>query len=130
VVTTLANIDVIASSNKAVKVFTVDQTTVKDGSLIVCDISGDGIFDRAFYKSGLLNLVPSQNIDVIDITDESITIYANGYIHVVELEGEALFDDNYFSLLPYEQRTISYQKTRNTQNDEISAKCYTINNDR
>ena len=129
-ITTLANIDVIASSNKAVKVFTMDQVNVKDDALIVCDILGDGIYDRAFYKSGLLNLVPSQNIDVIDITDESITIYANGYIHVVELEGEALFDDNYFSLLPYEQRTISYQKTRNTQNDEISAKCYTINNDR
>ena len=126
-ITTLAKLEVTAYSNKSAKVFTLDQPAIYDGTIIVCDIKGDGIFDRTFYKCGTLPIIPSKNIEVTEKTDNSITVMANEYIHSVELEGEFIFEDNYFSLLPGESRCISYCKTRNSQSDDISIVGYTIN---
>ena len=44
-------------------------------------------------------------------TGDTVTLYAGAYVHAVELEGEAVFEDNYFSLLPGESRTVSYRLT-------------------
>ena len=42
---------------------------------------------------------------------------------IVELEGEMIFDDNYFSLLPGEKRRIHYSKS---ETDDISICGYSL----
>jgi hypothetical protein len=44
----------------------------------------------------------------------------------MELEGEFIFEDNYFSLLPGETRTIHFRPAEHAQDDELSVIGYTI----
>ena len=52
-----------------------------------------------------------QNYDyeIIDKTDEDVIIRAKKYIHAVEVEGDTVTDDNYFSLVPGETRTVKFE---------------------
>ncbi|MDY4212562.1 MAG: glycoside hydrolase family 2 protein, partial [Eubacteriales bacterium] len=85
---------------------------------------GDGAVDRAFYKSGNLEIAPC-DVTITDKTDEYIEVTAKKYIHAVEFEGEMVFDDNYFSLLPNETRRVHYKKMNNAAN-EIGVCGYTL----
>ena len=44
----------------------------------------------------------------------------------VELEGEFVFEDNYFSLLPGERRTVHFRPAENAQSTELSVAGYTV----
>ena len=44
----------------------------------------------------------------MDASARTVTVRADGYVHAVELEGSAVFEDNCFSLLPGESRTVRY----------------------
>lgn len=77
---------------------------------LICEVTGDGVYDRAFYQPGALELVPC-GVEMTEKTGDTVTLYAGAYVHAVELEGEAVFEDNYFSLLPGESRTVSYRLT-------------------
>ena len=90
-------------------------------SRVVCDenckteqgvnvVKGDGFADRAFYKKDGLPLKRFDGAIVKEIGDGYITVCADRYIHAVTLEGDCIFDDNYFSLLPGEERTVKFDK--------------------
>ena len=53
----------------------------------------------------------------------SVIIKSQSYIHAVELCGDAVFEDNYFSMLPGEERKISYTTTGESR---VYAEVYTI----
>ena len=94
--------------------------------LIVCDLQFSEGSDRCFYKVGILELQPCDGLlDVIEKTENSITFKASGYIHAVELESETVFDDNCFSLLPQEIRTVGLKDSLGANG--ISIKAYTLN---
>lgn len=72
--------------------------------LIIADID----IDRAFYIDGNLP-VAKENVAYI-IGDDTVTVTAGDkYLHTVEIEGNIILDDNYFSLLPGESRTVTYR---------------------
>lgn len=93
-----------------------------DGQIsYICDVSYEvqesnqkqTLTDRAFYKDGALEITEcKQNCDyeIIDKTDEYVIIRAKKYIHAVEVEGDTVLDDNYFSLVPGETRTVKFEK--------------------
>ena len=58
--------------------------------------------------------------------EKDFAFKADSYVHIVELEGEYVFEDSYFSLLPNECRTITFKKSREHTSDEITLKAYTI----
>lgn len=89
---------------------------------LICEVTGDGVYDRAFYQPGALELVPC-GVEMTEKTGDTVTLYAGSYVHAVELEGEAIFEDNYFSLLPGESRTVSY---RLTGTDSLTVQGYTL----
>ena len=102
------NVDISVSGYSASSVkLTVEPT---DNQVIVCDIKGDGFADRAFYKEGGLPLKRYEGVIVKKIGDRYITLASDRYIHAVTLEGDTIFDDNYFSLIPGEERTVKYDK--------------------
>ena len=92
--------------------------------VIVCDITCDGISDRCFYKDGTLDIVPCDDITVTCRGEDHIGIVSTCYVHAVELEGECVFEDNYFSMLPNEEKQIRFKKLGN--GDSVSVKAYTF----
>lgn len=81
---------------------------IENGDMLIMDIVDEGgECDRAFYKPDKLILIPC-SVTITAKNDSAVTVKADSYIHVVELEGEAVFEDNYFSLIPGEERMIKY----------------------
>ena len=93
---------------------------------VVCDICYDGGTDRCFYKKGDLKLESNDKFVVASRDENSITITASGYVHAVELDGEYIFSDNYFTMLNGETRTISFEKCENAVSDRVEVSAYTI----
>ena len=84
--------------------------TPEDGGLLLCDIQGEGFADRSFYRPGPLYIRPTQALRVLEQTEDHITLTADGYVHAAELEGPFLFEENYITLLPGEQKTIAMER--------------------
>ncbi|MBO5421856.1 MAG: hypothetical protein J6A67_07930 [Clostridia bacterium] len=114
--------EAVIPSAKSEKVFSLPASAVPEGAVLVCDAD----CDRAFYKSGALNIVPTDAVQVVAQSSDSITLRAKSYVHAVELEGEFVFEDNYFSLLPNEERTVTFRRTEDSSSEELTVTGYTI----
>lgn len=81
-------------------------------SLLMAEISGDGFFDRTWFFEVRPQdcAFPGEAPEVVAQTDDSITLRARRYVHAVSLDGEAWFEDNFFSMLPGEERTIHFSR--------------------
>ena len=100
---------------------------VTDEALIVCDVLDAAYQDRSFYNEGILALVRAEEaLQVIHQDENSITVTSNQYVHVVELEGEYVFSDNYFSLMPGEKKVIYCRKNADCQNAALSVCAYSL----
>lgn len=119
--------DIVINSAISEKVVSLPEAAVPEDSLLVCDLLCDGeLIDRAFYKSGTLPMVPADCVSVVSKTENSITVTADKYVHAVELDGEYVFEDNYFSLLPGEKRTVMFHRSFDSQSDGIEVSGYTV----
>ncbi len=119
--------DVTVSPAKSEIVFSVPLTDVPENAILICDVTSDEtLIDRAFYKSGTLPIVPTDAVKVVSRTENAITVMADKYVHAVELDGEFVFDDNCFSLLPDEKRTITFRPSSEAQSNEINISGYTV----
>lgn len=98
---------------------------LEENEIIVCDLQNENVQDRCFYKEGKLELHKTDALQVIQKTENSITIEAEGYVHAVALEGNAVFSDSYFSLLPGQRRTISFTPTQGEE-PEVTCIGYTL----
>ncbi len=96
-----------------------------DGILAVVDVELEENIYRSFYKSGKLEIERCDAFEVISMADSEITIRAKSYLQAVELEGDYLFSDNYFTMLEGETRTVRFKKFSHEAN-EISIKSYTL----
>ena len=76
---------------------------------------------------GALKLYPCQEaVSYEMISDSQIKVTANSYVHALEIEGAAVLDDNYFSLLPGETKTVSCIKKQSEFTLPLSVKAYTV----
>lgn len=114
------------SAQTSETVYRLPLSVLPEGAILVCDASFAEGQDRAFYKEGLLPLIPCAAPQITGRTENSITLSAASYIHAVELEGEFVFADNYFSLVPGESRTVYFRPAENAQSTELSVAGYTI----
>ena len=93
--------------------------------VVVCDADFGDYTDRSFYAYDRLFIKDcSENIEVVDFDVDSITIRANSYVHAVELEGECVFSDNYFSLMAGEEKTVTWKQLG--ENDDFGIYAYTL----
>ncbi|MBQ2266345.1 MAG: hypothetical protein II342_02985, partial [Clostridia bacterium] len=122
----ISDINVIAAANKSGVVATLDGDVLQDGDILLCQITGDGITDRTFYKNGALPIKENSSTLIVDKSENSVTITATAYVHTVELEGEFVFEDNYFTLYPGETRTIKFEPILNAKTKDISVVGYTL----
>jgi len=116
----------ISAAVKASSAGVVHHVDVPAGSILICDaVSGD-LHDRAFYVEGKLPIVPTEAAKIISRDAGSITVTASSYVHAVELEGQYIFEDNFFALLPGETRTVSFRKAAVNDSDDIRVIGYTL----
>ncbi|MBP5639203.1 MAG: hypothetical protein J6X55_06975 [Victivallales bacterium] len=80
--------------------------------LLMAEIKGDDYYDRTwlFEHRPQDCHFPDTSPQVIATEESAITLQASQYVHAVELDGDCLFEDNFFSMLPGEKRTIHYQR--------------------
>jgi len=77
--------------------------------IIVCDIEGDFKPSRAYYYGEMPLEMPLEKANVtIERIGNEIKVTSDKYARVVELYGNGSFSDNYFDLLPNEEKTVSF----------------------
>lgn len=108
-----------ALSGTTVRVFSF---TKDDDSIIIAETEND----RAFYKNGDLKVEKCGVSYTLDEDGKTIAFKADKYIHAVEIEGNLILDDNYFSLLPNEERTVSYEKCDEEKELDLTVQAYTL----
>ena len=96
-----------------------------ENEIILCDLQNEDIQDRCFYKEGKLEMVKADCLRVIEKTENSITVEATEYVQAVALEGNGVFSDSYFSLLPGQRRTVSFTPIQGEET-EITCIGYTL----
>lgn len=88
--------------------------------IFICDLD-NGTTDRSFYKNGKLELSHCHDVEIINSTETEIEICASKYTHTVELVGDCIFDENYFSMTKGERKII-----RHTNCKDIQLNAYTL----
>ncbi|MBO7520193.1 MAG: hypothetical protein J6T73_05385, partial [Clostridia bacterium] len=100
--------------------------TPDDLQFVIGDIEYEGIKDRCFYKRKNLELKNCNTLLKVEKSGKSVRMSVDGYVHVVELDGDYIFSDNYFTMLPGEIRTITLEECENAMNKEITVCGYTL----
>lgn len=104
-----------------------EKISLADKEVLICDVTSEQGSDRAFYTKGALEICPVETDVALDKDNCSIKITAKEkYVHSMVLSGNLVFDDNCFSLLPYESRTISYRRIESNIDECLSVKAYTL----
>lgn len=81
---------------------------------------------RAFYKHGDLNLQKIENAVEHSAENGQVILFAKTYVHAVVLEGEAIFEENGFSMLAGEKKVVSYRYIQDTSDKGIDVETYTL----
>ncbi len=83
-------------------------------ALLMAEISGEGFFDRTWFFEGRPQdcAFPETKPVVAAATADSLTIRAEKYIHALVLDGDCVFDDNFFSMLPGEERMVRFVREK------------------
>lgn len=126
-VTPIKDVEAVISSAKSEKVFSLPLSEVPQDAMLICDVKISGkLADRAFYKSGTLPIVPADTVRIFSKSENTVTVTADEYVHAVELDGEFIFDDNYFSLLPDEKRTVTFRPSFEAKSNNLEVSGYTV----
>ena len=117
----------IALTGHSVTVAYESEIELADGETLVCDVIGDGVRDRAFYRHGALEMRPATVRMDVDREARCITVTAcDEYLHAVCISGEVILEDNCFSLLPGESKTVCYRPVAGGADTDISVEAYTL----
>lgn len=81
---------------------------------------------RAFYKHGDLEIEKVENAVEYCVENGEVILTAKEYVHAVELEGEAIFEDNGFSMLKGEKKVVPFRYMKKVQSKDISIETYSI----
>lgn len=93
------------------------------GEIIVAEMEYTGGKDRTFWKEGALEIVPANVSLSVDTGKRTVTVKSESYVHAVELNGDCIFADSCFSLLPGEERVVSYEPLGESG---VTATAYTV----
>lgn len=94
-----------------------------EDEILIAEIQTQEGMVRNWYRKGAPNLRKSQKVQY-SLTEDGIEVWADEYVHVVEIDSELCLEDNYFSLLPGEKRFIHLDG--NESKDLISVLGYTF----
>ncbi len=101
--------------------------TLAEDEIIVCEIESKKGTDRTFYRHGALPITNcTASLEIVSREENSVTVRANKYVHAVEIECDGVCSDNYFSLLPGEERCITLKTLSGEPVGDYTVTAYTI----
>lgn len=92
---------------------------LSDDAVLFCELNTQFGRDRAFCvpkTPGMLRR-PAPKVSVLSLTEDCVTLRADSFAYAVALDGEYIFSDNYFSMLPGEEKEIHFRKSRTHEKD-------------
>lgn len=113
-------------------IYNLDWDVQDEDYVILLDVKAEGqdntyrttYFPKRIADLHLATANGEGTVKVVEQGDDYITVKACKYTHMVDLDGDYVFEDNYFTMLPGETRTIKFRKTLLADNCEI--KVYTL----
>lgn len=117
-----------AGGNRTVEVCKIDWELPQKDYVLVLDIMTEETecpYRTLYFPSRIADIgLPSANgentVHIVAHDENSITLHAEKYTHMVDLDGDFIFEDNYFTMLPGEIRTIRFRRTVMAATSEIS----------
>ena len=101
--------------------------TLSKGEIAVCEIKTENGTDRTFYKDGALPFHNcTEDLRIVRRSENKVTVTSNKYIHAVEIECDGVCSDNYFSLLPNEEKTVTLKTVDGNPIGDYEITAYTI----
>ena len=91
----------------------LDIEITKD-EMIVSEVAVEDKRHRSWYKNGLPKLEKTETLQWKQ-TSYGIEVWSDDYVHAIEIEGVEELEDNYFSLLPGEKRSIRCQSNEKAE---------------
>ncbi len=103
------------------------EACLAEGEVLVAELSCEAGDCRAFYKAGDLRIEKcGEGAIEYSAMDGCVTLLAREYLQAVELEGEAIFEENGFSMLAGERKTVRFEYLPDASDEIISAQAYTL----
>ena len=89
--------------------------------LLLCDLSESLGGDRALWIPGSIGSLkrPVPQVRVMSRTAGSVTLQADSFVLAACMDGEYVFSDNFFPMLPGESRTVSLRPTLSHQQEDL-----------
>ena len=98
-----------------------------ENETLICDAVGDGACDRAFFRHGALRISADGICASVDRERRLIHLSAGDkYLHALVISGNVIPEDNCFSLLPGESRTVSYRPLSSDSEESITVEAYSL----
>lgn len=117
------------AANGVSPAFEVPLSKIGADGVLVCDVASPEGRDRSMYYAGMprdMNLPPA-GLRVSGAREKSggtITVTTENYARVVCFDAEADFSDNYFDLLPGEEKTITWRAVHESVPERIQVLCW------
>ncbi len=117
------------AANSVEAVAEVPQRDIGSQGVLVCDLDTESNSDRGIYYSGIPRemALPSTLLRVKHTNNRdsgTVTVKTHFYARVVTLDADLDFSDNYFDMLPGEERTIAWTCPEGSYMGEIQVSCW------
>lgn len=114
--------EVQAPANGVARVAEVSAAEIGRDGVLVCEVEASGLTDRAWHFAGIPREMDPPAARLRVAREEGVVrVATDGYARVVTLEGDCDFSDNYFDLLPGEERVV---RCSGAGNGKISVSCW------
>ncbi len=92
----------------------IERSSLGPNGVFACDLKSDANTDRALFYEGMpRDMAPPSALLHVEQTNHGdhgeVRIKTNYYARVVTLDADLVFSDNYFDLMPGEERVIAWQ---------------------
>lgn len=103
-------------ANTSVQVMSISETEMQQyadkTSVLLCNLKSnlDSYHTRHYITRPANVTYPKANVQVLQQTEDMITLLSDAYVPAVRLEGEYRFEDNFFAMMPGVEKTVHLEK--------------------
>lgn len=94
---------------------------MSNSTILLCELQSNTIRDIAYYlpqRPQDINFCPVE-IQIIEKAEDFIVLFSDQFVFSVRLDGEFVFEDNFFSLLPRQKKKIKFRSSYGASNHLI-----------
>ena len=118
-----------ANENNLITTIGIKEAALRANEVLICDMEAGEMTDRAvFFREIPAKLVfPKTKISFkINKKEQTITVKSKGYARVVTFDGDMVMEDNFFDLLPGEEKTVRYECLNGFDPEQAEMYCWNM----